>query len=96
MPVQEVVYSTYRFLYMSATCFGSAHDSLAFSSSALALQLEGSILPLPFYMVRGDAYDLKDYLLTPILSYMARPNIPQDAYNYFQSSLRLHVEKAFG
>lgn len=96
LPVQAVVDSTYRFLYMSACCVGSTHDSLAFGVSKLAAELEAGALPMPYHIVGDDAYSCTDYLLTPVPSRLAPPGSPSDAYNFFQSSLRMHVEQAFG
>ena len=96
LPVQAVVDGKYRFLYMSAVCVGSTYDSLAFSRSSLASELANGLLPEPFYIVDDDAYNALDYLLTPISPRLAGPNSPEDAYNFFQSSLRMHVEQAFG
>ena len=84
----------FRFLYMSAVCVGSTHDSLAFSASSLSSELANGLLPKPFYIVEDDSYTASDYLLTPISPRLAQTDSLEDAYNFFQSSLRMHVEQA--
>ena len=45
MPVQAIVDSRYRFLYMSCRCVGSTHDSVAFHVSSMARRLRQGEMP---------------------------------------------------
>jgi DDE superfamily endonuclease len=40
LPVQAIVDSSYRFMYVSANCVGSTHDSLSFSCSQLGQMMQ--------------------------------------------------------
>jgi hypothetical protein len=99
MPIQAVCDSNYKFLYMSARCVGSTHDSLAWAVSTLGSRLQGG-LGLGVNWIAGDAaYVCSDHLLTPYSKSQLQDNVfgkRRDAFNYFHSSLRMHVEQAFG
>lgn len=94
--VQAVVDSSYRFLCFSARCPGSTHDSTAYNISSIATFLQSGGLPFPFWIAGDEAYSCTNNLLTPFSSSIARPETYEDSFNFFQSSLRLHVEQAFG
>eukprot|EP00171_Calliarthron_tuberculosum_P022194 IDg22194t1 len=53
LPVQAVVDSRYRFLYMSCRCSGSTHDSVAFDVSDLAARLRAGEM-IPGYWIAAD------------------------------------------
>ena len=57
-------------------------------------ELEKGILGAVFYIVGDEAYICNDYLITPVPTSVA--NTDEDNFNYFLSSLRMHVEQAFG
>jgi DDE superfamily endonuclease len=99
LPVQACVDYRYKFQYMSSRAVGSTHDHLAWSISSLALNLETGAM-IPGYWIAGDAaYTCTEYLLTPFSKRMLSEEghqLSRDAYNYFQSSHRIHVEQAFG
>ena len=46
------------------------------------------------FLVGDSAYSIRGHLLTPYDN--ARPNSPEDSFNFFQSSQRIYVECAFG
>ena len=94
IPVQALVDSNYIFRFCSAVCTGATHDSLAFSVSGLRRELEKGILGAVFYIVGDEAYICTDYLITPVP--MSVADTDEDNFNYFLSSLRMHVEQAFG
>lgn len=94
IPVQALVDSNYIFRFCSAVCTGATHDSLAFSVSGLRRELEKGILGSVFYIVGDEAYICTDYLITPVP--MSRTDTDEDNFNFFLSSLRMHVEQAFG
>lgn len=90
--VQAMCDSDYRFTFCDVQCPGSAHDSTAFAMSPLGHLLHH--LPYPYYILGDEAYGTDNQLLTPISGRNLSPE--QDAYNYFQSSGRIHIEQAFG
>ena len=96
LPVQAVCDSDSRFLNGSICCTGSTHDALAFSTSALSNALADVLLPRSFYLVGDEAYACALYLLTPVSACAAKLNTAANAYNYFQSSLHVHIEQSFG
>ena len=62
----------------------------------MASELANGLLPKLFYIVGDDAYTSSDYLPTPISPRSAQTDSPEVAYNFFQLSLLMHVEQAFG
>ena len=96
VPVQALVDSRYRFLMVSAICKGSTHDSLAHSVSSFGIYLAAGLLNKDYWVAGDEAYSCDKSLLTPFPASMIRGHPFRDAYNVFQSSLRIHVEQAFG
>ena len=99
IPVQAMVDSEYRFRCFSALCVGATHDSLSHEISGLGKFLRDGRLPPPFWIAADEAYVCTEFLLTPFSSSsFDRSNLSKykDSFNYFQSSLRMHVEQAFG
>jgi hypothetical protein len=96
LPLQVVCDSSYRFLFMSGRTAGATHDSLAFSVSALWESLANSSLPDGYWIAGDEAYNCSDSLLTPWPSSVAKTDVAKDAFNFYQSSLRIHIEQAFG
>ena len=86
IPVQAVVDSSYRFLYMSALCAGSTHDSLAFAVSPLSRQLMNSETMMTGYWIAADAaLECLNSLVTPwSTSQIADPEHgdARDAFNF--------------
>jgi len=92
--VQAICDSNYRFLWMSAKARGSSHDSTAWMLSHLAGRFEAEPLSYGFWIAGDEAYRACNWLLTPwsgknLVTY-------KDAFNYYQSSNRIHIEQAFG
>jgi DDE superfamily endonuclease len=81
---------------MSGRTAGATHDSLAFSVSALWESLANSSLPDGYWIAGDEAYNCSDSLLTPWPSSVAKTDVAKDAFNFYQSSLRIHIEQAFG
>ena len=83
-----------RFTYISVQHPASASDYLSFVTSSLYQQLmEGSGLPNRYCLYGDNAYISKTFMSVPF------PNMssgPRDAYNYYQSQLRINIECAFG
>jgi DDE superfamily endonuclease len=99
LPIQAICDSSYRFLYMSARCVGSTHDSLAWACSMLGSRFYNG-LNIGEYWIAGDAAYLCDnYLLTPFTKAQTHDQelgLRRDAFNFYHSSLRMHVEQSFG
>ena len=81
---------------VSAICKGSTHDSLAHSVSSLGRYLAAGLLKKDFWVAGDEAYSCDESLLSPFPASMIRGHPFRDAYYYFQSSLRIHVEQDFG
>lgn len=96
LPVQCLVASDYSFLAFSARCVGSTHDSVAHAVSALGTYLEQGLLRREFWIAGDDAYNCSESLITPYPMTQAAGNTALFNFNFFQSSLRMHVEQAFG
>lgn len=94
IPVQAVVDSDYRFLCYSARCVGSTHDSLAHAVSSLGQYLEAGNLRNEFWIAGDEAYVCSESLITPVPASQASDW--EDAFNFWHSSLRMHVEQSFG
>ena len=92
--VQALVDSSYRFRCCSAICRGSTHDSLAHAVSALGRYLESDELSSEFWIAGDEAYVCTESLITPVPSSQA--GVYEDAFNFYHSSYRIHVEQAFG
>lgn len=92
--LQALCDSRYKFMYASCAAAGSTHDSLAFAASSLGQLLQRQGLPKPYWIAGDEAYALSDCLLTP----WPGRNLPPDreAFNFFLSSSRIHIEQAFG
>jgi hypothetical protein len=92
--MQAVCDANRKFLYVEIQHPGSTSDYLAFATSGLMRKLETPGFLAPELAIFGD----NAYVNTP---YMASPfkgvsSGPEDAYNFFQSQLRIVIECAFG
>lgn len=94
LPIQALVNSDYRFICFSALCRGSTHDALAHAVSSLGRYLEDGRLEMEYWIAGDEAYNCSEYLITPVPASMASD--VEDAFNFYHSSLRMHVEQSFG
>lgn len=94
IPVQAVCDARGRFLFVSSKCAGSTHDSSAFEITSLGRFLSSGCLKEGFWIAADEAYPCSDVLLTPWPS--STLNEEKDAFNFHLSSLRIHIEQAFG
>jgi DDE superfamily endonuclease len=95
LPFQVVVNSRYKILYVSARCAGATHDNLAFAVSTLNKRLVSGDLEIGFWIAADEAYTCTESIITP----WPGADLGDDAkkaFNFFHSSLRIHVEQAFG
>eukprot|EP01043_Picozoa_sp_COSAG02_P064874 COSAG02_NODE_9619_length_2159_cov_1.753883_3_plen_335_part_00 len=85
-----------RITYYSCQCSGSTHDALAMWVSSLQQALDAGWLPRTFAMLGDDAFSgNSDQVLCPY-SGAVQPQTASDTYNFYQSSLRMAVERCFG
>lgn len=94
LPVQAIADSEYRFLYFSAKCVGSTHDALAFAVSDLGKSLKDNKILPQYWIACDEAYGCSENLICPVPRSQASD--VEDAFNFFLSSMRIHVEQAFG
>ena len=96
LPLQCVVDGKYRILCFSLRCAGSTHDNMLFDVSNLSAMLLAGHIPFEFWIVGDEAYICMEQLITPYPGTVATPGSDESTFNYFLSSLRVHVEQAFG
>ena len=95
--VQVIVDKKKRVLWHSIKSIGKAHDSAAFKSTALYKQLLLKAKELSegqYFFIGDSAYGLRSFLITPYDN--AKPNTPNDDFNFYLSSARISIECAFG
>ena len=94
LPVQAVVDARCRFISFSSNCVGSTHDAVAHAMSSLGRLLKTQAMPLGFWIAADDAYKCSNYGVTPFSSTLN--GAYEEGFNFYQSSLRMHIEQAFG
>jgi DDE superfamily endonuclease len=95
LPFQVVVDSRYKVRYMSVRCAGATHDNLAFSVSTLNGRLLTGDLEEGFWIAADEAYTCSESILTPWPG-TELGDEAKSAFNFFQSSFRMHAEQVFG
>lgn len=96
IPVQAICDSNYRFLFFSAKCAGPTHDSVAFSVSSYDNLLRNGELPPNYWIAADDAYVCNENIISPFSSSEAIAGSHHDAFNFYLSSHRMHIEQSFG
>ena len=93
--LQGVGSSDLRLLYISATCVGSTHDSVAFQHSALhrAIKACGGI-PGCYFLIGDEAYAAGEWMVVPFSG--QKLPVDKDTANYYISLAREVVERVFG
>jgi hypothetical protein len=79
--------------------FGSTHDSLAFRASCIGQKLYTTGLPSGYWVAGDAAYVCSESVLVPFSAANLQhedEGVWRDSFNFFQSSLRVHVEQTFG
>ena len=95
--VQAIVDKDKKILWRFIGQKGSAHDSTVFKQSNLynhLMLVADQLYEKELYIVGDSAYALRGFLLCPYEN--TRPNTPEDNFNFYLSSQRIHVECAFG
>lgn len=100
--VQAICDASYKFRWMSCMSPGSSHDSTAFSCTLLGQALLRPEDPITAALIRDghciaadDAYAASEALAVPWPG-GGRGDRWRDSYNFHLSSLRIHIEQAFG
>ena len=92
-----------RFLHLFERNAGSSHDSSCWKKDPLRLVLETAerqglnLADYPnhrIYILGDAAYGANELLLVPFKG--KNLSLERDAYNFYQSSQRIHIERAFG
>ena len=96
IPVRAIRDSRYRFVFFTAKCAGTTHDSFAFSVSSYVKRLAAGDLPNEFWIAADDAYVCTETMITPLSLHESHPGTSGDTFNFYQSSPRMHVEQTFG
>jgi hypothetical protein len=92
--VQAICDGDCRFSWLSCVSRGSTHDATAWAFSSLSKQLQAEPLPYGMWIAGDDAYPASNQLITPWPG--KRLPVSRDSFNYFQSSTRIAIERAFG
>ena len=95
--VQCIVDHNKKILWASYKHKGGSHDSTAFRNGKLyeVLKEKAQYLSDKEYFILGDsAYAIESFLIPPYP--LAKPNTPEDNFNFYHSSARITVECAFG
>ena len=96
LPLLAAVDGKYRFLCFSLRCPGAIHDSLAYAVSNIHQFLRSGRFPNEVWGAADEAFINTENLLVPFPSTGVPLDQFEDAFNYFLSSFRIHVEQAFG
>ena len=79
----------------SLTCPGATNDSVAWDHSYMSEFCHH--LPYPYFLVGDAAYPSSNTLLTPIPTSQTNVEfVADDSFNFYQSQLRITIERAFG
>ena len=95
--VQCIVDHNKKILWASYKHKGASHDSTAFRHTSLYECLKGKAQYLfehGFFILGDSAYSIESFLIPPFP--LAKPNTPEDDFNFYHSSARITVKCAFG
>lgn len=99
--VQAICDRSKRFLWVYPSNKGSTHDAAAFAASRLLDLLEElseELYERSLFIAGDSAYSLTPYLVVPYDTAHVKedPTHARDAFNFYLSSCRIHIECAFG
>jgi len=95
--MQAVCDARKRFLWVDIRFPGSTSDFFAFEQSSLKKDLERDGFLYPGLCLFGDAaYVNAPFMCVPFRNVSEATDVPKDAFNFFQSQLRINIECAFG
>jgi hypothetical protein len=75
-------------------CAGSTHDRISLAVSDLHARLSSGDPPNGYWIAGDEAYECTNGVLTPWPS--LKLDTAKDAFNFYQYSLRMHIEQCFG
>ena len=96
IPVQAVWDSNYKLTFMPAKCAGPTHDSVAFEVSSLCRFLRDGKIPEGLWMAADDAHVCDEKVITALPQEKSVARSSGDAFEFYQSSHKMHIEQAFG
>jgi hypothetical protein len=99
IPAEALVDANYRFLCVSGKCAAGTPDGIAWESPSLGMHLCRTPLPDVFWIAGDAAYPCRNGVITPWTAWKLLRDefgVLRDAFNFFLSSLRMHVEQEFG
>ena len=97
--MQAICDDELRFIYIDLSWPGATADYMAWVTSCMCQEIEhslGSIMPKikkGFTLIGDNAYVKTEYMAVPI---KACKTEVEDSYNFYQSQLRITIERAFG
>ena len=94
IPVQAVCDSKYIFRYASGLCGGATHDALANSISGFMEEVKNGLLGDIFWVAGDEAYQVSEWIIVPYPASTLTDD--EENFNFYISSLRIHIEQAFG
>jgi hypothetical protein len=84
-----------RFTMLSVKSSGSTHDCTAWDSTIIKQYImDNHLLPLRYYVIGDDAFACHNQFLTPYSG--SGLTCWEDSFNYYLSSMRQCIERAFG
>ena len=93
--MQGVCQSDLRFIAVTCKHVGCTNDAIAFETSSLRDVCLS--LPFPYHWIGDNAYTLTDSMIVPYPGQNLHKTHPYlEAFNFYQSQLRITVECAFG
>ena len=94
MNLQAICDHELRFIDIDISHLASTSDYLAFCTSSILSNLEKDNFLKPGFSLYGDnAYVNTKFMASP---FKGTSSGPKDAYNFFQSQIRINIECAFG
>ena len=93
--MQAVCQSDLQFVAVTCKHVGCTNDAIAFETSSLRDVCNS--LPFPYHWIGDNAYTLNETMIVPFLGQNLHKTHPYlEAFNFYQSQLRITIECAFG
>ena len=94
IPVQAVCDSNSLFRYASGLCCGATHGALAHAVSGFMEEVKDQLLGDIFRVAGDEAYPVSEWIIVPYPASTLTDD--EENFNFYLSSLRIHIEHAFG
>ena len=93
--MQAVCQSDLQFVAVTCKHVGCTNDAIAFETSSLKTVCQS--LPFPYHWIGDNAYTLTESMIVPFPGQNLHKTQPYlEAFNFYQSQLRITIECAFG